>query len=332
MTNTLRVGFDTGGVCRFVPAFAADVFGGVPGFEVVTATASGACDVYVYSHYAEDPCGPVGATRIFVDGESSTDYSAQRGAPLSDADGAHIYIGPRANHETLAARGVRCLDIPFASISFGERRTHSPADLTRRPHAVARARRRFCAYMYSNPVEERERFFLRLREAAAPYGLAVDALGPCDGEAGQPEKLSSRESYDYLDDAVRQYQGYDFVIAYENETVDGYVTEKLVSAYLAGCVPIYFGSCAAMEVFDARSMIFASGFATSDRAIDEVIGLARDRERLSSVVGRCPLQPNALRTTFSWHHDVPYRLAAREIQEQVIAARKDPFEFIRRHR
>ena len=36
-------------------------------------------------------------------------------------------------------------------------------------------------------------------------------------------------------------QGYRFVVAFENDAADGYMTEKIVNAMLAGAIPIYAG-------------------------------------------------------------------------------------------
>jgi len=41
---------------------------------------------------------------------------------------------------------------------------------------------------------------------------------------------------------VETYKRYKFVITFENRQLNGYLTEKIVNALLAGVVPIYFGA------------------------------------------------------------------------------------------
>ena len=38
----------------------------------------------------------------------------------------------------------------------------------------------------------------------------------------------------------------------------GYVTEKIVNAFLAGSIPIYWGSRAVLEIFNPESFIYAN--------------------------------------------------------------------------
>jgi hypothetical protein len=42
----------------------------------------------------------------------------------------------------------------------------------------------------------------------------------------------------------------------ENIYRDGYVTEKIVIAFLGGCIPIYFGSQNVFDVFHKNAFIY----------------------------------------------------------------------------
>jgi hypothetical protein len=46
----------------------------------------------------------------------------------------------------------------------------------------------------------------------------------------------------YQNDKIRFLKDYKFNIAFENSDCDGYVTEKIFHALIAGCIPIYWGS------------------------------------------------------------------------------------------
>ena len=42
----------------------------------------------------------------------------------------------------------------------------------------------------------------------------------------------------------------------ENSPLQGYVTEKIVNAFLAGCIPIYYGTEEIFDVFNRHAFIF----------------------------------------------------------------------------
>jgi len=102
---------------------------------------------------------------------------------------------------------------------------------------------------------------LLFRTLASPaLGLGARALGRCDGSRGlggddatsapavhdddgraARHHAASRYQPAWHDDAVARLAPYRFAIAAENAAEPGYVTEKLVNAFLARAVPIYVG-------------------------------------------------------------------------------------------
>lgn len=54
---------------------------------------------------------------------------------------------------------------------------------------------------------------------------------------------------------IDHMRNYKFCICFENSENDFYVTEKIVNAYLAGCIPIYWGAKNVTEFFSADTMI-----------------------------------------------------------------------------
>ena len=82
---------------------------------------------------------------------------------------------------------------------------------------------------------------------------------------GPPEQVPrppSRWSAGYLDELVEWYSPYRFALVFENKDWPGYVTEKIVSAFLAGAIPIYWGNKAVLDMSPgerARSRLIASG-------------------------------------------------------------------------
>jgi Glycosyltransferase family 10 (fucosyltransferase) C-term len=54
----------------------------------------------------------------------------------------------------------------------------------------------------------------------------------------------------------RIFQKYKYCLAMENVQQEGYMTEKLLNAYLGGCLPIYYGTREVFDVFHPKSLVF----------------------------------------------------------------------------
>jgi GR25 family glycosyltransferase involved in LPS biosynthesis len=65
-------------------------------------------------------------------------------------------------------------------------------------------------------------------------------------------------------------KNYKFSLAFENESADGYTTEKWLHAKAAGCIPIYWGDPKVERDFDMDGCIDARGVKTSAELIDLV--------------------------------------------------------------
>ncbi|MEP9390165.1 hypothetical protein [Mesorhizobium sp. KR9-304] len=76
-----------------------------------------------------------------------------------------------------------------------------------------------------------------------------------------------------------------YTIVLENNLTEGFWTEKLADAYLAGCFPIYAGGKIPAEDFDPRARLDIDVFKVGDslRAIEDLIGTA-DFDALSNSV------------------------------------------------
>ena len=163
--------------------------------------------------------------------------------------------------------------LPFYVMSFAERIAH-PHDLLLPPNFDAlvtmKQKTKFCAFMYSHAVEDRDRFF----DVLSRRYKSVDALGTCRNTSG---KSSTRTLYDplvktYYEDAVEQYIPYKFVIAIENGRIDGYVTEKLMNAVLARAVPIYLGAPDIFHegIFNPKAIIHVGDFKSFEDCAEHI--------------------------------------------------------------
>eukprot|EP00746_Dinoflagellata_sp_MGD_P150011 gnl/MRDRNA2_/MRDRNA2_81965_c0_seq7.p1 gnl/MRDRNA2_/MRDRNA2_81965_c0~~gnl/MRDRNA2_/MRDRNA2_81965_c0_seq7.p1 ORF type:complete len:203 (+),score=31.25 gnl/MRDRNA2_/MRDRNA2_81965_c0_seq7:209-817(+) len=170
-------------------------------------------DVFLFRSKAPINCG---GALIFVDGESAPHKTGYD--DLMEKHPASVVLGPTgANGESNMANHMV---VPYVSTSFASREEHTPADLSRTLRELPTGKSRFAAYLAYRCWPHREDFFRKLVAAAKTHGLgAVDALGNCDGTAGggKGSVKTSRYSSNWLDEAVRLYEPYKFVLVFENE-------------------------------------------------------------------------------------------------------------------
>lgn len=115
---------------------------------------------------------------------------------------------------------------------------------------IQRKRTKFCAFIVSNPknIVRNEAFhtlnkYKPIDSAGRLFNTTGDTIfAGLGGGGGEIKK------HEFLKD-------YKFCLCYENESSDGYVTEKLLHAKAAGCIPIYWGAPDVVKDFDPRGFI-----------------------------------------------------------------------------
>ena len=139
---------------------------------------------------------------------------------------------------------------------------------------VLKRKKKFCAFVVSNPTNPvRNSAFhtLSIYKQVDSAGRLFNNIGGsifteiAGGGGGELKKL------EFLKD-------YKFALTYENNRGEGYVTEKLLAAKAAGCVPIYWGALNVCEDFPAGSFINANAFSTAEELISAVQRIDEDVE------------------------------------------------------
>ena len=124
---------------------------------------------------------------------------------------------------------------------------------------------RFCAFVVTNPCNpvRNDAFhtiskYKRVDSAGRLFNNIGDeifaGLGGGGGELKKHEFLKK----------------YKFCIAYENSSSQGYTTEKLLHAKVAGCIPIYWGDPKVDRDFDSKGFLDARGMKTPEELIAAV--------------------------------------------------------------
>lgn len=124
---------------------------------------------------------------------------------------------------------------------------------------------KFCAFVVTNPRQPMRNSafqWLSTYKHVDSAGRLFNNIGDTifaglGGGGGELKKLEFLKKYK-------------FCIAYENESSTGYVTEKLLHAKAAGCIPIYWGDPKVERDFDAGGFIDARQITTSGQLIEAV--------------------------------------------------------------
>eukprot|EP00928_Gymnodinium_smaydae_P053130 TRINITY_DN37193_c0_g1_i1.p1 TRINITY_DN37193_c0_g1~~TRINITY_DN37193_c0_g1_i1.p1 ORF type:complete len:696 (-),score=152.06 TRINITY_DN37193_c0_g1_i1:85-2172(-) len=273
--------------------FAGELFGGRADVEL---RADVECaDIYVFRSKV-----PVnfGGVLVFVDGETNPEES--RVGELLAAYPASIVIGPRP------AGGLSLhIPVPYASTAFASRLVHTPENLgSVYAHRGDGADRRFAAYLAFKCWPHREHFFAVLNAAAKAQGLGgVDVLSRCGGSTQEEsDRRDARYSPSFIDDAAELFSGYRFALVFENRIAPRYVTEKIVNAFLAGAIPIYWGSPFVFRMFEPSSFIYVNAFPSFEDAAQYIVKVAQSDDAYSSFFAKPPLRNTTdAHRLFSWH-------------------------------
>lgn len=168
--------------------------------------------------------------------------------------------------------GDRYLRVPYYAICAPEFQSLA---LRKSDPDPAFLKRKFCSFVVSNanschPL--RRLFFERLGKYKR-----VDSGGRWLNNIGGPVK-----------DKIAFCRDYKFNICFENSSHPGYVTEKIMQAYAAQSIPIYFGDPMVGTDFCLDSMVRVRDEGDVERAVEEIIRLdADDDAYLKMVTAKC---------------------------------------------
>lgn len=128
---------------------------------------------------------------------------------------------------------------------------------------------RFCSFVQSNGrFEFRNKFFHFLDER-----MDVDSGGPLFNNTGH---ILPRDGMHHKIDFMRTRK---FNIAFENGSYPGYVTEKILNAFYANTIPIYFGSPTVFRDFNESAFINVHRYKTYNEVYDAIMEIHNDKNK-----------------------------------------------------
>lgn len=123
-------------------------------------------------------------------------------------------------------------------------------------------KKEFCSITVSN--EKRDPFFKEIYHELSKY-KKVDSGGKWNNNING--RVSDKLSFDST---------HKFSIVCENCSFPGYTTEKLVEAFAANCIPIYWGDPEITKVFNPKAFINVKDFSSIGAVADEVMKIDTD--------------------------------------------------------
>jgi hypothetical protein len=167
---------------------------------------------------------------------------------------------------------------------------------------VKNTKKKFVSYIASNCVEFREKAFTDLSNiGAVHYG------GRCSGlKGGNGTIIHTNVGGSWMRNHRGVFQDYRFGLVMENKKHDGYITEKIVNAYLSGgTVPIWYGTREIFDVFNERAFIYYD-IEDPQPALDRIAYLEKNQTAYDEVRSE-PILANGDQTIedyFSFRDDV----------------------------
>jgi hypothetical protein len=150
------------------------------------------------------------------------------------------------------------------------------------------------------------------RELRAVDRMPGSALGACYGTNKSRENgyinfngVNCHANCSRYDRTVARYEDFKFVLTMEHGLEfkqNGYITEKMVDALLAGAVPISDSTAVRAQIFARNSYIAVDSTEDGIRAgAQTMVELLADPQRWDSIRRQPSISEQTLRRYFSWH-------------------------------
>lgn len=139
---------------------------------------------------------------------------------------------------------------------------------------IKKEKKKFCNFLYSQDVSERNNFFNKLSKYKR-----IDSPGRCMNNMPPISHKSPRESrlsQSWSKEKLKFLKSYKFTIAFENYSKPGWVTEKLTQPMLVNSIPIYFGHKDVNKDFNTKSFINYHDFKNIKDFIEYIIKVDND--------------------------------------------------------
>ena len=160
---------------------------------------------------------------------------------------------------------------PAHDINRGPTYYISPEELY---HRDIRDRQRLCCSVASGTLGKRADFYPKISER-------FNVVHGGDFLRNTGEMVKKPGNSDYLE-KIEFISKFKSNLCFENDPRDGYVCEKILHAFYAGCLPIYWGPKDVGDDFNKGAFIDISDFSSDEEAINHIQEVLIDDSKLLS--------------------------------------------------
>ena len=139
----------------------------------------------------------------------------------------------------------------------------------------------FCNFIYSHDRDDCKR--KEILEKLSAY-KKVDSVGTFMNNMPTGKTISMDEKIDFIGN-------YKFTIAFESVNMSGFVTEKILHAFMGGSVPIYMGDPKIFEVYNKDAFVNASDFDSIEDLVEHIKWLDENDEEYLKMVNAPTFNP-----------------------------------------
>lgn len=239
------------------------------GIESVDIVDVAAADLVIHSVFGVDHLR-AGSTVVAFSGEP---WMAERTAAQWSIDWRYLDL---PNHLRLPVWASYLLRVDYAMPSGGSD-----------PEA-----RKFCNFIYSNQRCAMRNAFFGAMHQREP----VESLGTVLNNTTHPA-LSQRDDPSWHESKLGVLGEYKFTIAFENSEHVGYTTEKLIDAWLADTVPIYWGNPALSADLPVGACLSLYEAGSMAKLVDQVLEVHHDPVRYEEIRQANPFRTGEIHDT-----------------------------------
>jgi len=160
------------------------------------------------------------------------------------------------------------------------------------------SKKNFLIYAASHCVDFREDAFDALSEIDV-----VHRGGECWGNRHDPKRVIDQshevDRWHGSNGNHLLYSNYRFSLVMENTYVPGYISEKIMNAYLGGSIPIWFGTKEIFAIFNPKSFIYYD-VANPQIALDQIRYLESHPEAYEQMLNEEPILMDGHRSIDRW--------------------------------
>lgn len=170
-------------------------------------------------------------------------------------------------------------------IQFGDRHFHLPACVWPRAHWMEVAQKDRSVYD-KEFLKSKQYFANFISSHESEFNIRGDFFKKlCEYKRVESpglylNNMPNGETVNWLDNSKTELQRKcKFTLCFESTNHYGFVTEKLMDAFYADTIPVYFGSTTASDIFNKDAFINVSEYESFEAAIEKIKELDQDDEK-----------------------------------------------------